>query len=354
MVKEQIGFIGLGNMGGPMAGRLLDAGYPLTVFDTREAAMKPLLARGAQGAVSAVALASRVKTVLVCLPTPDIVRQVAIGPGGIAEGTQVKTFVDLSTTGPRAARQIAAALEAKGITAVDSPVSGGVGGAKKGSLALMASCPRPLFDTLQPILAVFGKPFYLGDKPGLGQTMKLANNLLSATALVVTSEAMVMGVKAGLDPQVMLDVINAGSGRNSASQDKFPARHSAAHFRFRLHQRPDAEGRQAVRRGSRGHGAADVGRQRGAPGVVLRRQPARSADQDFTTIVQCLEQWAGVEVKGRSEGRELAVRARSGSAREDHVTPHPSPLPRGEREFLRNPMPVCRIRSPVLGLLGKG
>ena len=105
---------------------------------------------------------------------------------------------------------------------LDSPVSGGVGGAEKGTLAVMVSGPRADFEAVKPALDVIGKVFFIGEKPGSAQTMKLANNLLSATAMVATSEAVVMGVKAGLDPDVMIDVINAGSGMNTASRDKFP------------------------------------------------------------------------------------------------------------------------------------
>src|SRR5580700_10932690 len=182
-MPEHLGFIGVGRMGGPMAGRLMDAGYRLTLFDTNAEAMRPLAARGAAVARSVRDLAAEVETVLVSLPTPEIVRAVALGEGGIAEGTRARTFVDLSTTGPRAAAEIAEGLGARGIAAVDSPVSGGVSGAQKGTLAVMAACPHSLFERLDPILKVFGKVFYIGARPGMGQTMKLANNLLSATAM---------------------------------------------------------------------------------------------------------------------------------------------------------------------------
>ena len=105
---------------------------------------------------------------------------------------------------------------------LDSPVSGGVGGAEKGTLAVMVSGPKADFEAVKSALGVIGKVFFIGEKPGSAQTMKLANNLLSATAVVATSEAVVMGVKSGLDPAVMIDVINAGSGLNTASRDKFP------------------------------------------------------------------------------------------------------------------------------------
>jgi 3-hydroxyisobutyrate dehydrogenase-like beta-hydroxyacid dehydrogenase len=222
MSDKQLGFVGVGRMGIHMAGRLLEAGYAVTVFDTNETAMARLEQRGAKRAASAADVASQCETVLVSLPTPDIVKLVALGKGGVIEGTKAKTFIDLSTTGPRVAKEVAEGLAKKGITAVDAPVSGGPTGAEKGTLAMMIACPRPLADELRPVIEVLGKFFYIGEAPGLGQTMKVINNLLSATAITITSEAMVMGVKAGLDPATMLDVINAGSGRNTATEDKFP------------------------------------------------------------------------------------------------------------------------------------
>jgi len=222
MSDKQLGFVGVGRMGIHMAGRLLEAGYAVTVFDTNETAMARLEQRGAKRATSAADVASQCETVLVSLPTPDIVKSVALGKGGVIEGTKAKTFIDLSTTGPRVAKEVAEGLAKKGITAVDAPVSGGPTGAEKGTLAMMIACPRPLANELRPVIEVLGKFFYIGEAPGLGQTMKVINNLLSATAITITSEAMVMGVKAGLDPTTMLDVINAGSGRNTATADKFP------------------------------------------------------------------------------------------------------------------------------------
>jgi 3-hydroxyisobutyrate dehydrogenase-like beta-hydroxyacid dehydrogenase len=222
MPDKQLGFIGVGRMGQHMASRLIEAGYALTIFDTNETAMQRLEQRGAKRAKSPADVASHCATVLVSLPTPDIVKAVALGKSGVIEGSKAKVFVDLSTTGPRVAKEVAEGLAKKGITAVDAPVSGGPSGAEKGTLAMMIACPKPLADELKPAIEVLGKFFYIGEQPGLGQTMKVINNLLSATAIAITSEAMVMGAKAGLDPTTMLDVINAGSGRNTATADKFP------------------------------------------------------------------------------------------------------------------------------------
>jgi 3-hydroxyisobutyrate dehydrogenase-like beta-hydroxyacid dehydrogenase len=222
VARESIGFIGVGRMGGRMANRLLNAGHDLTVFDTSEAILKPLVERGAHAAASVAAVASSCEIVFASLPTPSIVEAVALGPGGIAESSRVRIFIDTSTTGADTARRIAAGLEKKNIVAVDSPVSGGLPGAEKGTLAVMVSCPQETLEKIRPVLAVLGNVFFCGTRPGMGQTMKLLNNLLSAAALAITSEAAVMGVKAGLDPTLIVDVLNAGTGRNSASADKFP------------------------------------------------------------------------------------------------------------------------------------
>jgi len=223
MADETLGFIGVGDMGGPMASRLLDAGYTLFIHDVRREATAPLAARGATVLDSAKAVADAVKTVIVSLPTPDVVRAVAIGDNGIIHGSSVRRYVDLSTTGAVMAVQISTALKEKGIEALDSPVSGGVRGAEAGTLALMVSGAKAFYEDMLPVFAAIGKnPFYLGEAPGLGQTMKLTNNYLSATANIATAEAMVMGVKAGLDPKIMVDVFNASSGRNDSTMNKVP------------------------------------------------------------------------------------------------------------------------------------
>jgi 3-hydroxyisobutyrate dehydrogenase-like beta-hydroxyacid dehydrogenase len=295
MAKEHLGFIGVGRMGGPMARRLLEAGYGLTIYDTNEAALAPLVAKGAQRASSPAQVASAAETVLASLPTPDVVQAVA---GAVTAGNRIKTFVDLSTTGPRVAAAVAASLEEHGITAVDSPVSGGVGGAEKGTLAVMVSGPPERLERLRAPLEVIGKVFFVGDKPGLAQTMKLVNNLLSVAALAITSEGMVMGVKAGLDPRLMVDVINAGSGRNSATQDKFPKAIIPRTFDFGF---------------ATGLSYKDVklcleeAEAMGVPmlvGNAVRQllgiaKALYGPDSDFTSIVKPVEAWAGVEVKQR-------------------------------------------------------
>jgi 3-hydroxyisobutyrate dehydrogenase-like beta-hydroxyacid dehydrogenase len=203
-----------------MGARLIQAGYGLTIYDTNHAAMVPLIERGAKRANSPAAVASASEIVLASVPTPPIVQAVALGPDGVIQGKSIKIFIDVSTTGATVAKAVAEGLATKGIAAVDAPVSGGITGAEKGTLAVMVSCPEKTLGIVKPILEVLGKVFFVGTEPGQGQTMKLLNNLLSASAMAVTSEAVAMGVKAGLDPTLIVDVFNAGTARNSATENK--------------------------------------------------------------------------------------------------------------------------------------
>lgn len=294
-----IGFIGLGNMGQPMARRLVEAGHKLVVYDTRNDAVAPLVALGAHVASSPQDVADRVETVMASLPEPHIVAKVATGAGGVIEGKRVKRFIDLSTTGSRVATEIAATLAKKNIAQIDSPVSGGVAGAVKGTLAVMVSGPQADIDVAKDALAVFGTVFVVGNKSGMGQTMKLANNFLSATAMAATSEAVVMGVKAGLDPAVMVDVINAGSGRNTASTGKFPnailPRTFDAGFATALMLKDVRLCMQEAKALEVPHDVMQS---------VLDLWETTNAeiggDKDFTTIVQVVEKRAGVTVGKKS------------------------------------------------------
>jgi 3-hydroxyisobutyrate dehydrogenase-like beta-hydroxyacid dehydrogenase len=291
-----IGFIGLGQMGFHMARRLVEAGHQVVVFDTRREAMDRLTALGAQAASSVREVADRVETVLASLPTPDVVFAVAAGKGGLIEGNRVRRFVDLSTTGSVMARRIFETLGDRDIVQIDSPVSGGVSGAAKGTLAVMVSGPRAEAAALEPALAVIGKVFFISEKPGAGQTMKLANNLLSATAMAATSEAMVMGVKAGLDPRIMLDVINAGTGRNTATEDKFPKRVLPRTFNLSF-----SSGLMTKDVGLALSEAKALGVSMDVAEAVMRALKLAceeiGPDKDVTTMVQPIERRAGVEVR---------------------------------------------------------
>ena len=281
----EIGFVGVGRMGFHMVRRLIEAGHTLIVYDNSSDAVARVVKLGAKAAASPLEIANTVETVMASLPTPDIVLNVATGDGGVIGGSRIKRFVDLSTTGSQVAQRVAELLKARNIAQIDSPVSGGVAGAEKGAL-------------VEPVLAVIGKVFKLGERSGSAQTMKLLNNYLSATAMAATSEAMVMGVKAGLEPRAMLDVLNAGSGMNTASRDKFPRNIVTRTFDAGFATNLMLKDVKLCLAESNALGVPND-----ILSVVQRLwQVAENeigGDKDFTTIVQPLERRAGVEVKER-------------------------------------------------------
>ena len=296
MAGELLGFVGTGRMGGPMTIRLLAAGYRVCIYDRDEKMVQALVKQGAEAASSPADVANRAETIFLSLPNPEIVNNVALGKDGLIDGKMVKRVIDFSTIGPKTAVIVAKAMAERQISYVDAPVSGGVNGATNGTLAVMVSCPKPVYSTIESLLGNFGKVFHLGEGAGQAQTMKLANNLLAAAALVVSSEAMVMGVKAGLDPQVMLDVINSGSGRNSATQDKFPRAILPGTFDFGF---TTALSYKDVRL------CVDEAENLGVPmvvGAAVREMLAvtnalHGSDSDFTSVCKVLESWGGVTVR---------------------------------------------------------
>jgi 2-hydroxy-3-oxopropionate reductase len=220
--NKLIGFIGVGVMGRPMARRLIEQGHSLVIYDKDANALAELQKIGAHVADSVREVADSAGVVFTSLPTPAVFRDVAIGAQGVVHGKAVKILIDLSTVGSTTEKEVATALLAKGIETIDAPVSGGAAGAQKGTLAVMIAGKPEVVAKVRELFDVFGKTFSVGSEPGQGQLMKLLNNMLSSTAFAITSEAFVAGVKGGLDPETMMAVINAGSGKNGATQDKFP------------------------------------------------------------------------------------------------------------------------------------
>jgi len=296
MAEDTVGFIGVGRMGGRLAQRLIKAGYDLVIFDTNQDAAHTFVQQGAQLLSSPAAVASTCEIVITCLPTPSVVESVALGLNGIVEGKRVKVFIDMSTTGATYAKRIARKLAEKNITAVDAPVSGGLAGAERGTLAVMVSCSDEVLSRIRSVLEVFGKIFLVGHEAGQGQTMKLLNNLLSAAAMAISSEAVVMGVKAGLDARQIVDVINAGTGRNSATADKIPRcvipRTFNTGFSIELLNK---DVRLCLEE-------ADT---LGVPmvvGTAVRQllaitMASEGPNADMTEVIRPLERWVGVEVK---------------------------------------------------------
>lgn len=217
-----IGFIGLGNMGAPIAANIAAAGFEMIVYDKAGTAERA--PEGAARAGSAGEVAATAETVLLSLPDGKIVDAVAEELCN-SNVRRVNALVDTSTVGVAAARRLQARCAEAQIAYYDAPVSGGTAGAKAGTISCMFSGPDEAFARLKPVLkALSSNVFHVGRESGQGQAMKLLNNFLSATAMAATSEAIGFGVRAGLDMQLMCDVLNVSSGQNSASGDKFPRR----------------------------------------------------------------------------------------------------------------------------------
>lgn len=299
MTKMRLGFIGLGNMGFPMANRLLRQSYEIALFDIREAALEPFRGPNALIARSPREVADRADVVFASLPTPEVVREAALGTDGLIRGHRMRAYIDLSTNGPDMAVQVGEALLNKGVEVLDCPVSGGVPGAEKGTLSLMAAGKKSTYDRYYPLLEHLGtKIFHIGEAIGQAQVMKVINNLLSASALAMTSEAVVLGCKAGLDPTVMIDILNASSGRNSATEDKF--------YNFILPRKFDyGFSMQLAYKDIKL--CLDIAENLKVPMFIGSNMvhfwryivsQSGEGEKDYTNVIRQLEKWANVEVSG--------------------------------------------------------
>lgn len=218
----RIGFIGLGNMGTPMSRRLVEAGFPVTGTDLSADNRSRLAAAGGTAVDSALEVAQSADVLILMLPNSSIVESVLEADGVAAALPEGAVVVDMSSSEPLRTRDLATRLAAAGgPELVDAPVSGGVGGAVKGSLTIMVGGEATTVESLRPVLEVLGKVRHTGSV-GSGHALKALNNLLSATHLLVTSEAMAAGQEFGLDPNTMLEVFNASSGRSGSTENKWP------------------------------------------------------------------------------------------------------------------------------------
>jgi 3-hydroxyisobutyrate dehydrogenase len=237
-----IGFIGLGNMGIPMSQHLVAAGYQVRGFDTSPAAIANFAVIGsseAGGGVTAVADLASVgdgaDAVILMLPDSDIVERVVLGRlasepapadgpvGGLLASLPAGcTIIDMSSSDPARTRILADQVAATDVTLIDAPVSGGVSGARAATLAIMVGGPAEAFDRFQPMLATIGKKVVHAGDTGAGHAVKALNNLMSAAHLLASSEALIAGRRFGLDPAVMLEIINGASGRSASTENKWP------------------------------------------------------------------------------------------------------------------------------------
>jgi 3-hydroxyisobutyrate dehydrogenase-like beta-hydroxyacid dehydrogenase len=291
----EVGFVGLGAMGSHMTRRLVEAGRSVRAYDTDGDALTHAVKAGARAADSAAAVADAAEIVLVSLPSPDVVAGVA---EELAAGSAMRVYVDLSTTGPHVAEQVARRLSAGGVGAVDAPVSGGVAGARDGRLTIMVSGAAPDVAAAGPLLEVLGATiFIVGDRAGQGQCVKVINNLMSACSIAITAEAASLGVKAGVDPRTLLEVVAASSGANTAAAQKFPQHVLTRTFHqgFRMNLMA-----KDVRL------CLDEARRRQVPmllGATVEQlwnlgEASFGPDADFMEIVQMFERWSDTTIGG--------------------------------------------------------
>lgn len=291
-MTTDITFIGVGRMGGPMAQRLLEAGYSIAALDKDPAALAAITNKGGTVIQSLEEIDSRV--IITSLPTPVILEKVAADlPKNKTDQNSI--LIDMSTTGAQAAQRIAETLSQKGISMIDAPVSGGIKGAIKGTLAISASGPEGPYNKVLPILNILGKVFYVGPLPGQGQTVKLINNLLSVAAVAISAEAIVMAEKAGLDVAQTLEIINSGSGRNSATADKFPNHVLTRTFDYGFAlDLADKDVRLCLQEADAIGVPMIVGGAVRQLMAICRQSCGNTAD--ITDVVSTVEKWAGVRV----------------------------------------------------------
>jgi 3-hydroxyisobutyrate dehydrogenase len=235
-----VGFVGLGNMGIPMTTRLVAAGYRVRGFDTSPTAMANFAAIGSSDAggsalpaASLEAAGAGADAVIVMLPDSDIVERVILGrlaaespsvaSGGLlASLPSGATIIDMSSSDPARTQVVAGLTASSGVALIDAPVSGGVSGARAGTLTIMVGGPAPSFERFKPMLSAIGSRVVHAGPVGAGHAVKALNNLMSAAHLLASSEALIAGQRFGLDPAVMLEIVNGSSGRSGSTENKWP------------------------------------------------------------------------------------------------------------------------------------
>ena len=298
----QLGFLGLGQMGSPMALRLIGPDVALHVFDPSPAAKAKLVEAGAISHDSPRSVADAASIVMACLPNRKISEDAAFGPNGVIHGKAIRIYAEMSTIGTTTVQAIFDQLAARGIRAVDAPISGGPPGARAGTLAMMASGAADAVAQLSPWLGRIGRKVYvLGDRPGQAQVMKLVNNLVMAANMVVASEGLVMGAKAGLDPDLMAEVLKSGTGQ-SASADMLTRSALTGAFDFGAHLSiVDKDVQLGI---AEAHNlAVPVPAIEQAGGLWQAASDAGRASEDFTAIIKIVEQRGGAVVRSAAKAK---------------------------------------------------
>lgn len=241
-MADRIGFIGLGIMGKPMALNLRKAGFSLIVHSRSRGPVEELVAAGATDAGSPKAVAQQSDIVITMLPDSPQVREVVLGPNGVAEGLrQGQIFVDMSTISPLVSREVAATLSAKGVSSLDAPVSGGQKGAIDATLSIMVGGPRATFDRVLPVFQAMGKNIvHIGEESGAGQVAKACNQIIVGTTIMAVSEALTLARKAGVNVAKVREALLGGFAQSRILDQhgqRILDRNFAPGFRVRLHQK---------------------------------------------------------------------------------------------------------------------
>jgi 3-hydroxyisobutyrate dehydrogenase len=219
---QKVAFIGLGAMGGPMAINLAKKGFPLVVFDIIAERMGMMKAAGAETAASCREAAERCPVVITMLPASAHVREAVLGKGGVAEGIQRGSLlIDMSTIDPMTTREISQVLEGKGAEMLDAPVARGVPAAVAGTLVIYVGGKKEVFDRQRPIFASMGTDIYHVGDVGSGEVVKIVNNIMVAVTTCALAEAMVLGVKAGVKPDILFEALSSGSGNSFVLQSHY-------------------------------------------------------------------------------------------------------------------------------------
>ncbi|MBW7967169.1 NAD(P)-dependent oxidoreductase [Bradyrhizobium sp. BR 10261] len=290
-----VGFVGLGAIGSPIAHRILLRRGALTVFDINAAACEPLIVQGARRASSVAEIADLCDVVFVCVDPPDAYRQVVLGADGIIDGSRLRYYVHIGTTGPDLIRELAEALGRRGIVTLDAPMTGGPARAREGRMTVMAAGDAAALKAIEPLFAAYATHIVpVAPEPGPAQILKIINNTITAANLAVAAEALVLGTKAGLDPAAILEVVNSGSARSDVTMTKFPRHVLTRSFDFGAAMSLVSNDLGAcLREAERLRVPMSVGR---AVWELFRRAMTEgSSRDDLTRVVERIEAWAGVE-----------------------------------------------------------
>lgn len=293
-----IGFIGLGLMGSSMAERLIGPDITLHVYDHDPRAMARLVDKGAISRLSASEVADIASVVFACLPNSKVSLETA---KQVAKGKAVTHYVETSTIGRECIESIVGELTSAAIKVIDAPISGGPKGARKGALSVMVAGQSQAVNHVRPLLEKFGNQiFIVHESPGRAQVMKLVNNLISAAIMISTYESLVLGARAGLDPDLMVSVLNASSARNSATLQKVPDAILTGSFDFGASVRTITKD---VELGIEEAKASQVPLWLGSSVLQVWRfaMTQGTAEDDYTSVIKFMEKWAGVEVRSRKE-----------------------------------------------------